>query len=286
MAHHVCRQAEFVSCSSGKLFVVSTSNKQGSTDKVVVFVPPFAEEMNKSRRMVTLLSQALAQQNISTYCFDLYGTGDSQGEFEQASWSLWKADLKEILLRVNSIHPGAAIHLVALRLGGLLVNDCLNTYPLLQQLNLALLCYWNPVFKPQQYINQFLRMRLAADMINAGNSENSLPQIRQSLVEQGTTEVAGYTLSQQLVAEIEAAQCRLPACFDSLPLSFFEVSLSGAHTPALLNSLKQVREEQNNMSNYALQGAPFWRAQEITLCPALIEGTLKLCVDGWSADYA
>jgi pimeloyl-ACP methyl ester carboxylesterase len=44
-------------------------------------VHPFAEEMNKSRRMAALQSRALAAQGYAVLQIDLFGCGDSGGDF-------------------------------------------------------------------------------------------------------------------------------------------------------------------------------------------------------------
>src|SRR5215472_18869506 len=59
----------------------------------VVFVPPFAEEMNLSRRMVALQARMLAAAGVSVLLVDLYGTGDSAGDFSEARWALWVEDV-------------------------------------------------------------------------------------------------------------------------------------------------------------------------------------------------
>ena len=45
----------------------------------VLCVPPFNEEMNRCRSMITLQARALALLGIGTLLLDLHGTGDSAG---------------------------------------------------------------------------------------------------------------------------------------------------------------------------------------------------------------
>ena len=59
----------------------------------VVIVPPFAEEMNKSRRMFALLAERLATLGVGTALIDLYGTGDSEGDFGDARYDVWLDDM-------------------------------------------------------------------------------------------------------------------------------------------------------------------------------------------------
>jgi alpha/beta superfamily hydrolase len=56
-------------------------------------VHPFVEEMNKSRRMAALQSRSLAARGYSVLQIDLFGCGDSSGDFADASWEIWVQDV-------------------------------------------------------------------------------------------------------------------------------------------------------------------------------------------------
>ena len=60
----------------------------------ILVVPAFAEEMNRCRAMVALQARQLAQVGMGTLVLDPYGTGDSCGDFVDADWAVWKADLQ------------------------------------------------------------------------------------------------------------------------------------------------------------------------------------------------
>src|SRR5437763_1590993 len=85
-------------------------------------VHPFAEEMNRSRRMAALQARALSALGYGVLQIDLYGCGDSSGDFGDAHWDLWKQDLAAgaAWLRQRLDQP---ITLWGLRLGALLAID-------------------------------------------------------------------------------------------------------------------------------------------------------------------
>src|SRR5579864_8605852 len=58
-----------------------------------IYVPPFAEEMNLARRMAALQARALAATGSGILLLDLFGTGDSGGDFCDARWELWIDDI-------------------------------------------------------------------------------------------------------------------------------------------------------------------------------------------------
>src|SRR5436190_24333737 len=59
----------------------------------ILYVHPFAEEMNKSRRMAAQQIRAFTQCGYAVLQIDLYGCGDSSGDFGDARWDIWKSDL-------------------------------------------------------------------------------------------------------------------------------------------------------------------------------------------------
>ncbi|MFY7854788.1 MAG: DEAD/DEAH box helicase, partial [Rubrivivax sp.] len=65
----------------------------GPVQGAFVFAHGWAEEMNKSRRMVALQARAWAAQGIATLTIDLTGCGDSTGTLADATWDDWLLDL-------------------------------------------------------------------------------------------------------------------------------------------------------------------------------------------------
>ena len=49
--------------------------------------------MNKSRRMAALQARAFAEMGFGVLQIDLFGCGDSSGDFSDARWDIWKQDL-------------------------------------------------------------------------------------------------------------------------------------------------------------------------------------------------
>ena len=88
----------------------------------VVFVHGFAEEMNKSRRMVALQARALAAAQCAVLQIDLLGCGDSAGLLSDATWDDWVTDVVEACLWLQQQHP-VPVWLWGLRAGCLVAVD-------------------------------------------------------------------------------------------------------------------------------------------------------------------
>lgn len=176
----------------------------------ILHVHAFAEEMNKSRRMAALQSRAFAAMGYAVLQFDLFGCGDSCGDFHSGRWELWKTDLAIAAGWLLDRTGGGPLHLWGVRLGGLLALDCAA------QLRPAGIILWQPFTNGRTCINQFLRLRLAAQLQGkAPGTARSTAALRAQLAVHGHIEVGGYEVAIPLVKAIDscdATNLRLPPC--------------------------------------------------------------------------
>jgi len=261
--------AEFQPFSSGRLFCLRTSKKDSRPSKVVLVVPPFAEEMNKSRKMMSLLLAEAVSEDTCGYLFDLYGTGDSDGDFCQATWDIWRANLIDMLEFISAQKDVEHISIVAIRTGALLVNSVLAEEGAYGS-KINALHYWNPVFNAALYISQFLRLKLAANMMRNEGPKVGVKELRQELQVEGKLEVAGYTLNQALIEGMEGASIALHLSFLKVPLHFYELSSRDQITPGLMKKISEVRESSELCFTHVVEGSQFWSTQEIARSEALL----------------
>ena len=121
----------------------------------VLLAPPFAEELNKCRRMLALAARSFASDGWQVVQVDLYGCGDSPGDFGDASWTGWLVDLRRALHRH---HRSGPLWLWGVRAGALLIP------PLLDEVPTANVVLWQPAHDGAVVLNQFLRLRTAASL--------------------------------------------------------------------------------------------------------------------------
>ena len=75
----------------------------------LLYLHPFAEEMNKSRRMAALACRALAAAGFAVLQIDLRGCGDSSADFGDASWADWQADVRVGMAELDRRAPGVPL---------------------------------------------------------------------------------------------------------------------------------------------------------------------------------
>ena len=240
-----------------------------------LYLHPFAEEMNKSRRMAALQARALARSGYAVLQMDLYGCGDSAGDFSDARWEIWQHDLARGLAWLEQ-QSGCVAGLWGLRLGALLALDAAQERPV------AGLLLWQPVTNGSQFLTQFLRLKVASQMLADGrdgmnnSGGGSTAALKQSLVAGQPLEIAGYTLDPALALAIDACNAEKltpPAC----PVHWFEVAADSDRplSPAAARVAAAIGKGGAIVATRVVAGPQFWATQEIGECPALLEATLQ-----------
>jgi len=262
----------FLPGPAGRLFAIYHSRRPVA-DNIInfIYVPPFAEEMNRSRRMASLQARALARRGVGVLLMDPFGTGDSEGEFREATWETWIGDLEAAIAWLKSegsMRSGAW----GVRLGGLLAMDvaCRSA-----DIEHAIL--WNPVTSGRTLLKQFLRIHLAANMEGSGRRQDT-KMLRERILAGETIEVAGYALTPALVASIESAELVAFPPPPSVMVDWFELVADGGlePSPAVRSAAQNWRKQGSRTSLRPLVGEPFWSLQEITVAASLIEATSAL----------
>ncbi|MES2317120.1 MAG: hydrolase 2, exosortase A system-associated [Pseudomonadota bacterium] len=235
---------------------------QQASRGAILYIHPFAEELNRTRRMASLQARRFAAMGYAVLQIDLFGCGDSCGDFNAARWDIWKRDLGTARAWLAERCAGP-MHVWGLRLGGLLALD----YAASSGVDGIIL--WQPFLHGRTCINQFLRQGLTADPAGPHTSA----ALRAELLARGMLEVGGYELAAPLAHAIDACAAVnlvLPAC----PVHWFAVGgpapLRLAASAARLASIWAPGGTKVHF--HALDGVPFWSGDKAE-CPALLDAT-------------
>lgn len=251
----------------------------GDTSRgLVVCIHPFAEEMNKSRRMAALQARALASAGYSVLQIDLLGCGDSSGDFGDATWQDWVNDvvagaqwLRNRASPAGTVQSEAPLWLWGLRAGCLIAAQAARTLD-----EPCHFLFWQPPSAGKTLLQQFLRLRVAGDMLG-GQSKGVMDSMRQELAAGRSVEVAGYMLAPGLTTGLESAELSPPVSAGTTRrLEWFEVSTREDATlsPVSAKSLGQWQAAGFRVGSHIAHGPAFWQTTEIEDAPALIEATI------------
>jgi uncharacterized protein len=245
----------------------------GTCHGQLLFLHAFAEEMNKSRRMVGLAAKAMAAQGFAVLQIDFLGCGDSSGELADASWADWVADgvsgAQWLLERYN-----APLWLWGERAGCLLATQVATA--------LSRPChflFWQAQTQGKLVLQQFLRLKMASQMQQGqqGASKGVTEALLAELAAGRHVDVAGYRLGPELTQGLAAATLAPPPLQAKQRLLWLELS---SREPASLLPASQAALGQWQAAGYAVAsaavaGPPFWQTSEIEDAPAMVQASLS-----------
>ena len=222
---------------------------------------------------------------MESAAIDLAGCGDSAGDFGDATWDIWLADLAAawdwLSARDDGAADGAGVRsrerwVWGMRLGALLAASfAADCRPATSGLVL-----WQPVASGSQHLNQFLRLRTVQGLLSESSGE-SLQSLRAALTNGRSVEVAGYRLAPGLALPMGGAEL---AKLNAVPpeVVWLDVSSqqeasapagSATLSPAASRVVERWRALGANVQTAVVTGPAFWQTLEIEACPALVEAT-------------
>lgn len=242
----------------------------GVTTPQVLILPPFAEEMNRARRMLAWQARELARNGLGALLLDPHGTGDSDGTFAEASWDGWLADVAAALAYLRSAYSGPQA-MLGLRSGALLALAAARA----GEADCARFVLWQPLLSGEDFLRQFLRLRVAAGMSEAGGE--TVAGLRERLGAGGTLDIAGYALTPELALPL--AESRLQALMpgQGARIDWLEraVPATGGLPPRSIAVIEAWRAAGLDVRARSFTGEAFWTATELTLAPDLIAQTTE-----------
>ena len=259
----------FLSGGQGSLFCIYLYPTNGTPKGRILYLHPFAEEMHKSRRMAALQARRFASEGYAVLQVDLTGCGDSAGDFGDATWEAWQDDARRAHTWLLAKTFGPTI-LWGLRTGASLAVELAYSLSDVERLLL-----WQPVARGEQFLNQFLRIKLASEMLSIGQAQSGTKELLSRLNVGENIEVGGNLLGASMAGGL--AGLRLATKRPSCPVEWIEIGAEDSPVPAPASQhvVDAWRAEGVKVNARTVTGEPFWIAQEITECPNLIEATMQ-----------
>jgi exosortase A-associated hydrolase 2 len=255
----------FVDGGRGRILVVARV-PAGRARGAVLIAPPFAEEMNKTRKLTSDLAQALAAVGIVSVLPDLFGTGDSEGEFREGDWEVWKADLARTADWAEA-QGWPVDRLVGVRLGCALAAEFARD----RSGGVRCSVFWQPVADGQRFLTQFLRLRVAASMMSDADRETA-SGLRERLRAGESLEVAGYELTPALAAQVERVRLTESVGPRLGRLTWLEIvrDVAAVLPQPAEDVIKVAAGTGLPVEAQTVVSEPFWSSTEIVRVPELV----------------
>ena len=275
-ARRVLMTPRFLDCNGRRLFALDVAPAQGAPHAAVLYLPPFAEEMNRCRVHAANTARQLAGLGWRCLLLDPFGTGESTGEIHEPTWAMWLADA-QVAFTWLAGQSGQVPALWGMRTGALLASD------LFSQLHAGAgplptrLLFWQPVHDGKLFLNQYLRLRLASQLVHEGARETT-DIIRARLAKGQLVEIAGYPLSGALADGLAAQRMAAPQVLAQRPLDLLEILAQPGQEPSLPNrKLADAVRGAGGAVQISGVVAPFiWQSSDRADARQLAQATLRL----------
>lgn len=265
----------FIKSISGNIFALYHSPANDAPFKRnILFIPPFAEELNRSRHMINRQARAFTESGYGVLVVDLYGTGDSEGGFGDATIPIWQQDILAAVEWLSGISDSPPI-LWAMRSGALISTDLVQQYPDLTDRMIL----WSPTGNGKKFITQYMRIKLAADVTGrSGDTKVTINDLWAQFAAGQNLEIAGYALSPEMARGFSALSLNNMILPPEMHIKWIETSLMDPAklSPASLGIIDTWNKNDLQVSAMAVNDVSFWTLQEPEMANDYIEQTLKL----------
>ena len=261
-------EAYFLDSRLGRIFCTGARQSENRRKGRMLILAPFGEEMNKSRHVLSALVRQFDDAGFDVILPDLFGTGDSEGDFGDATIDVWRADIDSAIAHLQGDAP---VMVVGMRAGALLAVDAAKRHAF------DTLTLIHPVADGRQLVNQLLRLRLAGGLMGSKNSETAA-ELRQRLAAGEALEIAGYRISAALAAGLEALSLSATDARPARRVNWLElVAESGRPLmPVSERVIAGWREAGTDVNAESVVCDSFWATQEIAQCPRLVDRVAAL----------
>jgi len=275
---------QFINSTHGRLFSLfytPTKKTDVPANYAVLYFPPFAEELNKSRRMISLQAGRFSHSGYAVLVVDLFGTGDSEGDFSAASWEIWQQNMCAALAWLQDKGFDRFVFW-SLRSGVFLAIQTAAFLLTKDSIMVAKFLIWQPTAQGKMLMTQFLRLRMAADFIatgnnNSGNDNITPTAIRQEMSQGQHVDIAGYSISPALLQSMDKLDLKTLKPASGSNVVWFEILPTETRTisPNTKGIVTDWRSENITIEIVTIVGKPFWNSLEITELPQLLEATMQ-----------
>lgn len=244
-----------------------------------IFLPPFAEELNRSRHMIARQARNFAAKGKGVFLLDPFGTGDSAGRFEEATWDLWLHNIRSVVEWLDG-RGRPAPDVWAMRSGALLAASAVTE----QILDPAKILLWAPVSNGETFLGQFLRIRLAAQLEQGNDTRETTKDLRQRLERGEIIEVGGYGLNGKLANSLARQRLGNFRPQAHTVLHWLELGLGDGQelSPAATRHIEGWQQAGATAEAVAVPGPAFWTLQETEWADELLKATDALALGGRS----
>ncbi len=192
------RDGFFFDADGARLYGFMHPARTPARPTACVVVHPFMEERQDAHAVLRSLAVALAARGYPTLRFDLYGCGDSEGDWQGASLARWRADVVAAAELLRREFRPAEVALLGLRFGATVAGLAAEAA------GASRVCLAQPVVRGADYADELLLAHLAAEMVLHRKAGTTREALAARLAAGETVNLFGYRLTGALDQELRA----------------------------------------------------------------------------------
>lgn len=232
---------------------------------LLILLQPFAEEQNRLRRVFRQLAVQLQHHGWEVWLPDLYGTGDSDGEFEHIDFCLWQQDLARLIS--EQIKGERLYCLLACRFAALQLIDLVANYNVPQPSKFIL---WQPVLDVNIFWQQLWRQFQASEMMYKREKVSFLDRLNS----EQKIDLAGYQITAHFYHQVLSFVPDFNVLASS-PLLWLESSVQSTPSIAAQKLWQQLPNNNIRRRLTTVDTPLYWLSQEAVDTDLLIKNTLE-----------
>ena len=255
-------------CELKELVGTLTEGSPGCRRGVLV-VHPMGEEKKFAHRVLAQTAWALGKAGVWTLRFDLSGSGDSFGEFREATLGGWKREIivaAAVLKRESRVEE---IAVLGLRLGASLAWLVRGEIAGLREAVL-----WEPALSGKHYLESLWQRKLVREMMTTGKGKTTWAAGREEMTRTGYVDLDGWDLGAALAQDLEKLDLTRsePPC-PSRTLAV-QIAFNGKVSPELEKFAGTVRAANGVMETMGIRERPIWDRVELVEAAELTRTTV------------
>lgn len=256
----------FFTSGESNLFGTIFLPQKVTRNEKVILCHPFAEEKKCSQAILVNIARNLSELGYPVFLFDFYGCGDSDGELEDASLSLWIDNTISAVCFMNEQFENSRLILGGIRLGGFIA---LKTAERLNN-NVKLLLI-EPILKPSEYFIGLLKKKQIRELKTFGKIETNRKQLIANLENKQYIDFEGHKISPRFYHDILLNNTYK----DAVLLQKKNVLI---HIHYKSTGLKEFLQMKGDLKYRFIQMLPFWDKINWVNCDELYMHIEKLIV--------